>query len=125
MLQYGQPIGTSRGIAEGDPITLRNMSNEVPVVRDCRPTCTSPPPDYFPASQVATWQGFRRPDGRVGTRNFVLIVPTSMCASHESQQIATIAEFTITAARSFPTSTASSRSRITRDAVVRTARTST
>ena len=39
--------------------------------------------------------GFRRRDGRVGTRNFVLIVPTSMCASHEAQQISTIAEFTL------------------------------
>src|SRR5262245_8073689 len=32
--QYGQPIGTSRGIGEGDPITLENMNNDVPVVRD-------------------------------------------------------------------------------------------
>jgi altronate hydrolase len=39
--------------------------------------------------------GFRRRDGRVGTRNYVLIVPTSMCASHEAQQISTIAEFTL------------------------------
>jgi altronate hydrolase len=39
--------------------------------------------------------GFRRPDGRVGTRNYVLIVPTSMCASHEALQISTIAEFTL------------------------------
>src|SRR4029077_6082120 len=77
--QYGQPIGTSRGIAEGDPITLRNMSNEGPLVTDLLPARHSAPPDYFPASQVGTWQGFRRPDGRVGTRNFVLIVPTSMC----------------------------------------------
>ena len=27
--QYGQPIGTSRGIAEGDPISHANMSNDV------------------------------------------------------------------------------------------------
>src|SRR5215471_9578076 len=32
--QYGQPIGTSLGIGLGDPISLSNMSNEVPVVRD-------------------------------------------------------------------------------------------
>ncbi len=102
VLQYGQPIGTSRGIAEGDPITLRNMSNEVPVVRDLPADLHIAPPDYFPASQVATWHGFRRPDGRVGTRNFVLIVPTSMCASHESQQIATIAEFTLYSREKFP-----------------------
>jgi len=102
VLQYGQPIGTSRGIAEGDPITLRNMSNEVPVVRDLPADLHIAAPDHFPASQVATWQGFRRPDGRIGTRNFVLIVPTSMCASHESQQIATIAEFTLYSREKFP-----------------------
>src|SRR6185369_1000286 len=102
VLQYGQPIGTSRGIAEGDPITLRNMSNEVPVVRDLPADLHIAAPDHFPASQVATWQGFRRPDGRIGTRNFVLIVPTSMCASHESQQIATIAEFTLYSRQKFP-----------------------
>ena len=34
VLQYGQPIGTSLGINEGDPISHANMSNEVPVVRE-------------------------------------------------------------------------------------------
>ena len=102
VLQYGQPIGTSRGIGEGDPITLRNMSNDVPVVRDLPADLATPPPDFFPAAQVGTWQGYRRGDGRVGTRNFLLIVPTSMCASHESQQIATLAEFTIYSREKYP-----------------------
>jgi arabinonate dehydratase len=102
VLQYGQPIGTSRGIAEGDPITAANMSNDVPVVRELPPNLHTAPPDYLPEGQAGTWTGFRRPDGRVGTRNFVLIVPTSMCASHESQQIATLAEFTIYSREKFP-----------------------
>lgn len=102
VLQYGQPIGTSRGIAEGDPITLRNMSNDVPVVRDLPADLVTPAPDFFPADQVGTWQGYRRSDGRVGTRNFLLIVPTSMCASHEAQQIATLAEFTIYSREKYP-----------------------
>ena len=102
VLQYGQPIGTSRGIGEGDPITLRNMSNDVPVVRDLPADLATPAPDFFPAAQVGTWQGYRRGDGRVGTRNFLLIVPTSMCASHESQQIATLAEFTIYSREKYP-----------------------
>ena len=75
VLQYGQPIGTSRGIAEGDPITLRNMSNEVPVVRDLPADLHIAAPDHFPASQVATWQGFRRPDGRIGLSPFCLHQP--------------------------------------------------
>ena len=44
VLQYGQPIGTSRGIAEGDPITPQNMSNDVPVVRDLPADLHTPAP---------------------------------------------------------------------------------
>ena len=93
VLQYGQPIGTSLGIKEGDYISHDNMSNEVPVVRDLPEDLHTPPPDYIPESSRATFMGFRRPDGRVGTRNYVLIVPTSMCASHEAQQISMMSEF--------------------------------
>jgi altronate hydrolase len=93
VLQYGQPIGTSLGIKEGDYISHDNMSNDVPVVRDLPEDLHTPPPDYVPVSERATFMGFRRPDGRVGTRNYVLIVPTSMCASHEAQQISMMAEF--------------------------------
>jgi hypothetical protein len=39
VLQYGQPIGTSLGIAEGDPVSHANMSNDVPLRRDA---ATSP-----------------------------------------------------------------------------------
>ena len=91
--QYGQPIGTSLGIASGEWITHDNMSDDVPVVRDLPENIHNPAPDYFPADQIDTFEGFRRADGRVGTRNFVLIVPTSMCASHEAMQISMMSEF--------------------------------
>jgi arabinonate dehydratase len=100
--QYGQPIGTSRGIGEGDPITPANMNNEVPVVRDLPGDLHTPVPQYFNVAELPTWRGYRRPDGRVGTRNFLLIVPTSMCASHESQQIATLSEFTLYSREKYP-----------------------
>lgn len=93
VLQYGQPIGTSLDIKEGDYISHDNMSNDVPVVRDLPEDLSTPPPDYIPVSERETFMGFRRPDGRVGTRNYVLIVPTSMCASHEAQQISMMSEF--------------------------------
>src|ERR687885_133671 len=93
VLQYGQPIGTSLGISEGEYISHANMTDDVPVVRDLPENLSTPPPEYIPASERATFKGFRRPDGRVGTRNFVLVVPTSMCASHEAQQISLMAEF--------------------------------
>lgn len=91
--QYDQPIGTSLGIEAGEWITHENMSNDVPVVRNLPEDLHTPAPDYFQSEEIETFMGFRRPDGRVGTRNFILIVPTSMCASHEAQQISMMAEF--------------------------------
>ncbi len=91
--QYGQPIGTSLGIEAGEWITHDNMSNDVPVIRDLPEDLHTPAPDYFPKEEIETFMGFRRPDGRVGTRNFILIVPTSMCASHEALQISMMSEF--------------------------------
>ncbi len=91
--QYGQPIGTSLGIAKGEWITHENMSDDVPVVRNLPDDLHTPAPDYFDAEDIETFMGFRRPDGRVGTRNFLLIVPTSMCASHEATQISMMSEF--------------------------------
>jgi len=102
VLQYGQPIGTSLGIAAGAWITHENMSDEVPVVRDLPADLHTPAPDYIPGPERMTFSGFRRPDGRVGTRNFLLIVPTSMCASHEAQQISIIAEYTLYTRQQFP-----------------------
>ena len=95
VLQFGQPIGTSLGITAGQQITHDNMSDDIPIVRDLPEDLHTAPPDYFPLDQRPTFAGYRRADGRVGTRNYVLIVPTSMCASHEAVQISTIAEFTI------------------------------
>ncbi len=91
--QYNQPIGTSLGIETGEWITHENMSNDVPVVRDLPEDLHTPAPDYLPVDERGTFMGFRRPDGRVGTRNLILIVPTSMCSSHEAAQISMMAEF--------------------------------
>src|SRR5882724_8888180 len=102
VLQFSQPIGTSLGIKAGEQITHANMSNEVPIVRDLPESLHTPPPDYIPEAERASFQGFRRSDARVGTRNFVLIVPTSMCASHEAQQISMIAEFTLYNRQKYP-----------------------
>src|SRR5688572_13788083 len=100
--QYGQPTGTSLGITSGEWITHDNMTDEVPVVRDLPDHIENPAPNYFETGEIETFMGFRRPDGRVGTRNFVLIVPTSMCASHEATQISMIAEFVHYSRERFP-----------------------
>src|SRR5688572_19765942 len=95
VLQFGQPIGTSLGIREGEQITHDNMTDDVPIVRELPENLHTPAPDYFPVDERATFMGFRRRDGRVGTRNYVLIVLTSMRASDEAVPISTIAGFRI------------------------------
>ena len=37
------------------------------------------------------FHGYRRPDGRVGTRNHVLVVPTVICSSVVAERIAAAA----------------------------------
>ena len=100
--QYNQPIGTSLGIGEGEWITHENMTDEVPIVRDLPEDISTPAPDYFDVSEIGIFMGFRRADGRVGTRNFILIVPTSMCASHEATQISMMSEFMHYSREKFP-----------------------
>ena len=100
--QYGQPIGTSLGVTSGEWITHDNMTDEVPVVRDLPDHIENPAPNYFQTSEIETFMGFRRADGRVGTRNYVLIVPTSMCASHEATQISMISEFASYSREKYP-----------------------
>ena len=47
-------------------VSPQNMSNEVPTVRYLSEDLHTPPPEYLPELQRATFMGFRRPDGRVG-----------------------------------------------------------
>ena len=89
--QYGQPFARSRGLSPGDPIDARTTVNEVPHA-DAESIVLAPPllPPWD--GPRPTFMGFRRPDGRVGVRNWVLVVPTSMCSSHEASTIALRAE---------------------------------
>jgi arabinonate dehydratase len=100
--QYGQPFGTSKGVLCGTRIDHSVMSDDVPLVRDLATDLDNPETTKLPVEDRATFQGFLRADGRYGTRNWVLIVPTSMCASHEATQIAMRAELIHWTAERFP-----------------------
>ena len=43
----------------------------------------------------ATFWGYKRPDGRVGIRNHVLILPTITCAAHTAKQITELVHGTV------------------------------
>lgn len=85
--QFGYAFGRSKGIKAGELITGRNMMAEIPEVsfKEFRPP---EPTKYSPDLLAKRFLGYHRKDGRVGTRNFYLVVPTSMCASETCAQIA-------------------------------------
>ncbi len=89
--QYGEPFAISRGLQPGDPVTKETVENMVPQVDPesipLQPTVLTPWEGPIP-----TFDGFHRSDGRVGVRNWILIVPTSNCSSHEASMIALQAE---------------------------------
>ncbi|MBN1345001.1 MAG: altronate dehydratase [Phycisphaerae bacterium] len=87
IVEYGQPIGVSRGCRAGQWLTPGRIEDRLPDVAHL-PCSAVVDVEPLPADQIPTFEGFRRPDGRVGTRNYVLVCPTSMCSSHHAVRIA-------------------------------------
>jgi altronate hydrolase len=83
--RYGQVIGfATTAIAAGDHVHTHNLAfgvverpNEVGI--DVRPV------QMYPPEAMRHFRGFRRADGRVGTRNYVAIVSTVNCSASVSQ----------------------------------------
>jgi altronate dehydratase len=99
--QYAQPFARSLGLQTGDPINASTTANEIPQVNADSIELTHPTLPPWPGPRP-TFMGFARPDGRAGTRNWVLIVPTSMCSSHEAATIAARAEMTLWSREQYP-----------------------
>ena len=86
--RYGQVIGfATRPIAPGDHVHTHNlavgeMQLDYQFGVDMRPVEMAPP------EQRRTFQGYRRADGSVGTRNTLVLITTVNCAAHTTRQIA-------------------------------------
>ncbi|HLY61901.1 MAG TPA: UxaA family hydrolase [Terriglobia bacterium] len=101
-ITLGDPIGlASRAVSPGDPIDDSNLEDRLPRLsvryRDNR---TRSAPD--PKLAALTFNGFIRPDGTVGTRNYVGIVTSGMCSSTEAHEIASRAMREIYSREKFP-----------------------
>lgn len=91
LTQYQQPFARSAGIRCGERVKSDNTSplgSEIEAMRTER--SLSPLPPWI--GDKPNFLGFLRPDGNAGVRNWVLVIPTSMCASHEARMIAETAE---------------------------------
>jgi altronate hydrolase len=97
VLKYGQPIGiATQPIAAGEHVhehNLRSLSREgIPVpAQDGRggsPTATDSMPAPAAPDTIPTFDGIVRPDGRVGTRNYVAVLSSVNCSATVVKRIA-------------------------------------
>jgi altronate hydrolase len=85
-MKYGQIIGlASAPIAPGEHVHSHNLEFRQ-LERDYDFGATVMPTDYV--AEPAQFLGYRRADGRVGTRNYIAIVPSVNCSATVSRLIA-------------------------------------
>lgn len=88
LYRYGQLIGfATHPITPGDHVHSHNLgvgdfARDYAFGQDVRPV------DYIPAPGRRSFAGYRRPDGRVGTRNYVAVISSVNCSAHTTREIA-------------------------------------
>lgn len=87
VFKYGQLIGHStQAVAAGEHVHLHNLgmaehTDDYAYGRDAKPT------EYVAENLRDTFMGFRRGDGKVGTRNFVGILSSVNCSATVAKQV--------------------------------------
>jgi altronate hydrolase len=86
--RYGQIIGfASRDIAPGEHVHLHNVELGA-FERDYAFGVDAHPVAFVPDRERRTFLGYKRADGRVGTRNYVAVISTVNCSAHTTREIA-------------------------------------
>src|SRR5260370_29022872 len=87
IVRSGQKMGRSRiRIEPGRHVHTHNVGFEELTLHYEFPESETPLPQA--PENVPVFLGFRREDGRVGTRNYIAVVAASNCAAHTSELIA-------------------------------------
>ncbi|MHA6802988.1 UxaA family hydrolase [Salinifilum ghardaiensis] len=86
--RYGQIIGfASTDIASGEHVHEHNLEYRE-FRRDYEFAVEAQPEQLLPEAQRATFQGYRRSDGTVGTRNFLGVLTSVNCSATAAKNIA-------------------------------------
>ncbi|MBZ4018470.1 UxaA family hydrolase [Streptomyces purpurogeneiscleroticus] len=88
VLRYGQIIGfAAADIAPGDHVHLHNLEYRE-FERAYEFSVDARPVKLLPDSERATFQGYVRADGSVGTRNYLAVLTSVNCSATAAKQIA-------------------------------------
>src|SRR5436309_3736397 len=86
--KYGQVIGFARGrIAPGEHVHTHNVAMR-DFGRDYQFCAEARPVDFYPAEQMRAFQGYARPNGRAGTRNYLAVISSVNCSASTSHYVA-------------------------------------
>lgn len=88
VLKYGQTIGfASRPIAVGSLVHTHNLAmGDLELTHEF--CAGAREPDLVPEAERASFMGYLRPDGRVGTRNYLAIVSSVNCSATVARAVA-------------------------------------
>ena len=79
--KYGQIIGFARSrISPGEHVHTHNLELGN-FQRDYAFCADAKPVDFYPSEQMRYFQGFARPGGRVGTRNYIAVLSSVNCSA--------------------------------------------
>lgn len=99
--KYSQVIGVaSSDIKAGTHVHTHNLGFSAGGARDLAACSEATETVLVPEGERATFMGYRRPGGRVGTRNYVAVVSSVNCSATAARRIA--ARFEGEALRDFP-----------------------
>ena len=85
--KYGQIIGFAKGdIASGDHVHTHNLEMK-DFARDYDFCAAARPVEYYPPEKMRSFQGYARPGGRVGTRNYVAVISSVNCSASVSHYV--------------------------------------
>ena len=85
--KYGQTIGfASSAIRAGEHVhthnvAMRDFGRDYAFCADARPV------EFYPAEQMRCFEGFARPNGRVGTRNYLAVISSVNCSASVSHYV--------------------------------------
>jgi altronate hydrolase len=86
--RYGQVIGHARqAILPGEHVHTHNLGVQE-LDREPAFGTAVQPVTMVPEAERRTFLGYRRPDGRVGTRNYIAVLASANCAAHTAREIA-------------------------------------
>jgi altronate hydrolase len=86
--RYGQIIGFATvPVAGGDHVHLHNLGMQ-DFAREHQFGIEVHPVEDMPERQRRTFMGYRRADGRVGTRNYIAVISTVNCSAHTCREVA-------------------------------------